>query len=157
MIAVPPTRQPLFRLGLTSLAFLCALPSGCGDRKVPVAGQVLNAQGKEVRGVVVTFWPADPSGQSFATLCDGSGHFTLHCPRGNYKVTIAPHVPGDAKTGIPDLGPVGGMPQNRPGTSKLPVPVPECYWKVEYTPLTAEVPAGGLADLTLSLLDQLGK
>jgi hypothetical protein len=74
--------------------------SGCGERRVPVEGEV-TLNGQPVARATVTFTSEDGS-KVFSGLTDESGKFTLSGPAGpgaapgSYKVTVVKYAPAVA-------------------------------------------------------------
>lgn len=97
--------------------------------------------GEAVPRAQLEFVPDDPDGLPATAMTDVHGRFTLQTPgspgqveghgrgalEGTYRVVVTP----------------------KPGTMKKPIPAE--YLQLETTPLTAEVPAGGVEHLQLVL------
>jgi hypothetical protein len=137
---------------------LCLVPvAGCSKppppAPVPVKGKVVFADGKPVKGVVLSFHPDDEATKSgrlpSAPLDDGS--FSFECLPGRYKVTLTliPKGPGgtgaDGPGSVPPPPPQSGPPKD----PKAPLLAP--YASPTSTPLTIEVPPGGSSDLVLTV------
>jgi hypothetical protein len=126
---------------------MCLCVCGCGGpANQLVEGVVLDSLGQPVTtGAVLVFHPKT-SGTAAKTSLDPTGHYRLQCPPGEYSVTVTPLSKVRPGTG----GPGGPAPELRQvGTS--PSIIPEAYWKIELTKLTAIVPAKGDTNLTLQL------
>jgi hypothetical protein len=74
--------------------FLTLSQFGCGKSAAPkvvtVRGKVICAQVKTLEGATVRFWPQDAKiTLTPSAKCQPDGTFTMDCPAGNYKVTVA--------------------------------------------------------------------
>jgi len=135
-------------LAANAILLLC---SGCGNKTEPpavvsVKGNVV-CQGKAVPGVLIKFWPRqqDPQTKPIETVSGPKGEFSLSCPKGSYKVTIA-NVPVSAAG--PGLAEGGG--------GEEPHCMPAVVVPIEYSdrvesPLTVEVPEGGMDRLKVTV------
>jgi len=147
------------------LAVLLALAAvvGCGGGH-KVEGEV-TLDGKAVEGAIVTFVPADGTGEQAFGATDAGGKFTLRTanqksvPAGNYKVIVVKGEKSQAfqKEGqklsgddyvkaMKGGGGKGGMMMPSAPKSLLP----EKYATPAKSPLTATVPTSGLVKLELS-------
>jgi hypothetical protein len=131
--------------GLFTVCVLVAL-AGCQNKpepppRVPVKGKVVTAGNQPVPWILVVFHPRDSAD---ATLYRGGteqdGSFKLTCPAGSYRVTLAP-----LQGGVTDSGP--GV-KTAPGKSTA---IPARYRSLDWTTLTAEVPAEGKSDVVLEV------
>jgi hypothetical protein len=147
------------RIVLVALLFFGLVSvAGCGKAPppvpVPAKGKVVFADGKPVKGMVLSFHPDDEatkSGRMPSLLLPDDGAFVVECLPGRYKVTLGavPKAAGAATDG--------------PGTTPAPIPSPSGlsldpkslmfarHADVSKTPLSVEVPAGGASDLVLTV------
>jgi hypothetical protein len=87
------------------IGLLTVIP-GCGTKPTPavpmvnVAGRVLDASGKPIANMMLTFNPEDASNQGKRpmALVDANGKFQTQCIPGKYSVTlnVLPHASGHA-------------------------------------------------------------
>jgi hypothetical protein len=137
--------------GIAACALPCASLAGCGGREpevpVPIKGKLVNAAGRPLANMVLTFHPQDElnKGNMRTPATDKDGRFSDTCIRGRYKVTLAP-IP--KKHGAaPDAGGIAAPP-----TGGGPVlSIPAAYRSPDSTPLAVEVPEGGKEDITLTV------
>jgi hypothetical protein len=136
------------------LAMALLLLAGCSGKpteappKVTVEGKVVYG-GSPVRYVMVTLHPVevtDPNRYSGATEKDGT--FKVECPKGRYKVTLAP-LPvgggGDAAGGALVAGEGGAK-----GLKAIPAP----YRDKDQSPIQPiDVSDGGVTGLTLRIVE----
>jgi hypothetical protein len=122
---------------------------------VPVKGKVVSADGKPVKGMVMSFHPDDEltkSARLQSALLPADGSFAVECLPGRYKVTLGPlpKSAGDA----PAAGP-GSVPAPTPNPTAAPNdPTARLLARLAdhtQTPLEVTVPAGGTSDLVLTV------
>lgn len=157
----------MVRRTIASIPFVAGLlltaGVGCGGSTptpVPVAGRVTQ-DGRPLVNATVAFWWADDSsaesqkGYGLA-FSDADGRFSIRDPRdpqgrdglypGEYKVTVSLYVDSKGRPLDPDAKPnevYGG------GGAKDLMPVP--YRDPRTSPLTVEVPSGGVTDVVLTV------
>jgi len=131
--------------GLVAIAL-----GGCGKPVAPVAvkGKVVY-QGKGVGGAHLTFWPKNSREKQVDVFADPQGGFELECVPGAYKVTVLPGSRSGDPAGVDGTGPIDARgPAARPGgESQLPAIMQDAV----RTPLSVDVPAGGVEDVVLKL------
>jgi hypothetical protein len=134
--------------GLALAALLVA--SGCGGKPPPpplvtVNGKLVHKQ-EPVPLVLLTFVPTDPrSGVRPQAASQPDGTFTLQCPPGSYKVTLAP-VPQAGAAPPGDAAPLADP--AKPGRLRA---IPAAYRDPDNTPLRVEVPDGGKDGVVLEV------
>jgi hypothetical protein len=132
------------------VAFAAALlGAGCG-RSDPPPGQVsgrLTLEGRDLAGVVITFWPEEKAGRPCAAVTSRGGHFRLRCPPGRYKVTVTPQAGDTAQN--PEAGPLP-MPGVKPAAGAPAIPA--FYHQAKTTPFVdIDVPEGGTDAILLDV------
>jgi len=157
----------------------CLLFTGCGEKIVPVEGQV-TLDGQPVPGATVTFTSEDGK-NVYSGLTDDNGKFSLSSNKGtgaapgSYKVTVtkfkAMAAPVDVAGGDdpskmskeyisqmkkfadmsgPPMGPMPPMPGKKgSGASGPKSELPEVYARLETTPLRVTIPSPGPVKLEL--------
>jgi hypothetical protein len=135
-----------------ALASLLVLPlTGCGGKKaeplVPVKGRLVNAAGKPLANVILTFHPQEEvnKGHRGDAFTDKDGRFSANnCVRGRYKVTLeVPRKHGQAE-------PAGGL-VAAPGKDGGNAGFSSRYRDSMSTPLEVTVPEGGKEDVVLTV------
>ena len=130
------------------LVFPVLLVTGCGGNATPatapVAGQVI-FEGEPVTDATITFTPA--AGRTATGAIDGEGRFSLSTFRPNDGA-----VPGRHRVTFGSTAevPMPGTPEAKNHKSGK-LPFPKRYGGLSTTDLEIDVPAGGLADLTIEL------
>jgi hypothetical protein len=132
-------------VGLLSLTL-----GGCTKPVAPVAvkGKVVY-RGKGVGGAHLTFWPKNSREKQVDVFADPQGAFELECIPGAYKVTVLSGSRSGDPSGADGAGPIDARnPAALPvGGSTLPANVQDAV----RTPLSIEVPGGGMEDVVLKL------
>ena len=130
------------------LVFPVILVTGCGGNATPatapVSGQVI-FEGTPVTNATVTFTPE--AGRPATGSIDGEGRFSLSTFRPNDGA-----VPGRHRVTFGSTAevPMPGTPEAKGSKADKP-PFPKRYGGLSTTDLEIDVPAGGLADLTIEL------
>jgi hypothetical protein len=137
------------------LAFAATLLLGAGcSRSEPAPGHVrgrLTLEGRELVGVVLTFWPEETAGRPWTTVTSHGGHFSLRCPAGRYKVTVTP------PTGEGAHDPAGGpLPTAGQKPSGDALAIPAFYQQAKTTPFAATIPEGGTDSVILDVVSGKG-
>jgi hypothetical protein len=96
-----------------------------------VQGSVLDPSGKQLTGVLVTFYPEGKGDPIPPAPVGVEAHFNLLCPPGDYKVTVqsmtAPNI-GRGPAGTPSMAPPGvyviPMRLTRPSSTDLKITIP---------------------------------
>jgi hypothetical protein len=128
---------------------VCVALAGCGGPSGPsVQGAVIDWTGKQVMGVMVTFWP-EGNKDPISTTIDPQGRFHCRCPAGTYKVTVARIGGGGMGGGGPVGGAMGGPPVHPEGF----VPIATVYTRPELTPLTVTISSSGDDDLKIPITE----
>jgi hypothetical protein len=139
----------------------CLVPflGGCGKVPPPsavaVRGKVVFADGKPVKGMVLSLHPADEAtklARMPTTLLPEDGRFAVECLPGRYKATLVavPKSAGAAATegpgGVPGPGvpKAGGTLMIDPKTALM-----NRHADAAQTPLVVDVPSGGASDVVL--------
>jgi hypothetical protein len=139
------------------LAFAATLLLGAGCSRSepgPAPGQVrgrLTLEGRELVGVVLTFWPEGTAGRPWTTVTSGGGHFSLRCPAGRYKVTVTP-LTGDGAHGSAG-GPLPMAGRKRSGGGPA---IPAFYQQAKTTPFAATIPEEGTDSVILDVVSGKG-
>jgi hypothetical protein len=148
------------RFGVSIVLFVFILAVGCKkpDPPVPVSvkGKVVFADGKPVKGMVLTFHPSDEatkhSRMPVVALGEG-GTFALECLPGHYKATLGaiPKSAGSAATEGP--GGVPPPPASQPKAMMLDqkMQMMARHADPSSTPLAVDVPGSGADDLVLTV------
>jgi hypothetical protein len=134
--------------GLALAAVLVA--SGCAGKPPPPPLVTVNGKlvhhNEPVPLVLLTFVPTDPgSGARPQAASQADGSFTVRCPRGGYKVTLAP---------VPQAGaapPADGGPLADPGKPGRLRAIPPAYRDPDSTPLRVDVPDAGKDGVVLEV------
>jgi hypothetical protein len=125
-----------------------------------VKGKVLFADGKPVKGMVLSFHPDDDAtkaGRMPSVPLPDDGSFSVECLPGRYKVTLRaiPKGAGTAATEGPGGTPAPAAPPNAtdPAKMSLDPKVQRLARHADHTstPLVVEVPTGGASDLVLTV------
>jgi hypothetical protein len=143
----------LLLLGLV-LAVGCKKPDP--PKPVSVRGKVVFADSKPVKGMVLTFHPADEAtklGRIPTVALGEGGTFTLECLPGHYKATIGaiPKSAGSAATEGP--GGVPPPPASQPNAMMMDqkMQMMARHADASSTPLVVDVPGNGTDDLVLTV------
>jgi hypothetical protein len=115
------------------------LTSGCGggDAGVKVTGSVTMKSGSPA-SVVVSFIPSDPKLPNQSALTDAGGKFETSLRPGKYSVVLSKKVDASGNVPGPDVD-VGQLPEDA-----LREAIPTQYTDRASTPLSADIPAGGV-------------
>lgn len=123
-------------------AALAAALAGCSSgspKTVPVRGTVAFLKGEPLTNVAVQFVPASGDDNSIANgTTDDKGAFQLQTYFGPKRVTLDGAAPGKYKVVLTPY-PRGQR-------------IPQRYGSLNQTPLTADVPEGGVTDLKLTVI-----
>jgi hypothetical protein len=133
------------------IALALVLVIGCSSKptqappkeaKETVEGTVVSG-GQPVPFVMVLFHPENPlDAQRYEGAAGKDGTFTVQCPTGRYKVTVAPLHAGPGGAG----GLAGGQVDAK-GLKEIP----RRYQDKSGTPLVEEIPVGGKKSVTLKI------
>ena len=156
--ALPSRRLKMRRLWSSGCirAIACVLVaqllSGCKSKPipvpVPVEGKLVIKGAKSVSGVIITFWPQDPSLKKLTTaMCKADGSFQMETPQGSYKVTLMPPKPVGIGA-VPGAGAVGAT--TPPGKDEG-ITIPRKLQDAGLTDLLVIVPDGGKKDVVLEV------
>jgi hypothetical protein len=133
-------------VGLLAIAI-----GGCGKPVAPVTvkGKVLY-QGKGVAGAHLTFWPKNSREKQVDVFADSHGAFELECVPGSYKVTVLAGSRSGDPAGVDGAGPIDARNPAAPATGGSPLP--KNVQDPVRTPLSVDVPAGGVEGVELKLV-----